>query len=207
MRYTRTSEEALTDKAVLLALLARISNHGNSVSLGDRLKIQKLTFLLCYRLFQQRIKALNYTFFTYRWGPFSKDIYEAEADFEQAGLMQRDGQWYSLTEQGQIWGNSLYDALVSDPDNYDIVQAMDSIIAEHAAETTRYLVDYTHAMQVVPIGWHEEERLDELPYHLDLTAVVEENEATAIVEIDRGLLDSFAMMLARPDSLGAISVF
>ena len=43
MRYSRTSEEALTDKAVLLALLTRIS-HNNNASLGDRLK-QKITFL------------------------------------------------------------------------------------------------------------------------------------------------------------------
>ena len=83
MRYSRTSEEALTDKAVLLALLTRIS-HKNNTSLGDRLKLQKITFLFCYQLFIQRIKALNYTFFTYRWGPFTKDLYEAEADFEQA---------------------------------------------------------------------------------------------------------------------------
>lgn len=68
MRYTRTTEEALTDKAVLLTLLSRISERCGESVLGDRLKIQKLAFLFCYRLFQQRIKALNYIFFTYRWG-------------------------------------------------------------------------------------------------------------------------------------------
>ena len=201
MRYARTSEEALTDKAVLLILLSRISGHNKTASLGDRLKIQNLTFLFCYRLFQQRIKALNYTFFTYRWGPFSKDIYEAEADFEQAGLMQRDGQQYSLTDIGKMWGNSLYDALAADTDNRDIVKVMDSVVAEYADGTTGHLVACTHAMSVVPIGWQEEERLDELPYHLDLTGVLEENESTAIVEIERGLLDSFAMALSRSSSM------
>lgn len=201
MRYTRTLKEALTDKAVLLTLLSRISNHCNDAALGDRLKIQKLTFLFCYRLFQRRIKALNYTFFTYRWGPFTKDLYEAEADFEQAGLMQRDGMWYSLTERGQMWGDSLYGALTNDIDNSDIVQVMDSVIAEYAGVTTGYLLDHTHAMSVVPIGWQEEERLDELPYHLDLTGVLEEEEATAFIEIERGLLDSFAMMLNQSSSL------
>ncbi len=201
MRYTRTPEEALTDKAVLLALFFRISDHVNSTALGDRLKIQKLTFLFCYRLFQQRIKALNYIFFTYRWGPFTKDIYEAETDFEQAGLMQRDGQWYSLTENGEMWGSSLYDALVDDIDHEGVVQVMDSVVTEYADKTTGWLVNHTHGLCVVPIGWQEEERLDELPYHLDLTGVLEEEEATALVEIERGLLDSFAMMLGKSSRL------
>jgi uncharacterized phage-associated protein len=195
MRYARTLEETLTDKAVLLTLLTRISNHSKGTSLGDRLKIQKLTFLFCYRLFQQRIKALNYTFFTYRWGPFTKDMYEAEADFEQAGLIQRDGQQYSLTEIGKKWGNSLYKALDSDADNQDIVKDMDCVISEYGDKTTKHLVAHTHAMYVVPIGWQEEERLDELPYHINLTGALEEEESTALIRIERGLLDSFAMML------------
>ena len=142
MRYSRTSEEALTDKAVLLALLTRIS-HKNNTSLGDRLKLQKITFLFCYQLFIQRIKALNYTFFTYRWGPFTKDLYEAEADFEQAELIQRRGPSYSVTETGQAWGNSLYRAIESDPGNRGIVQAMDSVADGCAKEATGPLVELT----------------------------------------------------------------
>ena len=202
MRYNRTSEEALTDKATLLALLARFSSHSGA-SLGDRLNIQELTFSFCYRLFQRRIKALNYTFFTYRWGPFTKDLYEAEADFEQAGLMRRDGQAYSLTEMGQMWGNSLYDAISDDPYNCDIVEVMNAVIAEYANDVMGHVAKRMQAKFVMPIGWREEERLSELPYHLDLTGVLEENKATALLEIERGLLDSFAMMLSKSAGLQA----
>lgn len=121
-------------------------------------------------------------------------------DFEQAGLVQRDGHRYSLTEDGRIWGNSLYEAIAGDIDNADIVQVMDFVIAKYGHETTEYLVNHTHAMSVVPIGWQEEERLDELPYHLDLTKALEEEEAAALIEIERGLLDSFARMLSKSSS-------
>ena len=200
MRYSRTSEEALTDKAVLLALLTRIS-HKNNTSLGDRLKLQKITFLFCYQLFIQRIKALNYTFFTYRWGPFTKDLYEAEADFEQAELIQRRGPSYSVTETGQAWGNSLYRAIESDPGNRGIVQAMDSVADGYAKEATGPLVELTHDMSVMPIGWQEKKRLGDLPFNLDLTGPLDDEEAVALIEVERGLLDSFAMMLGRSSSL------
>ncbi|MDE2688084.1 MAG: hypothetical protein OXI16_11390 [Chloroflexota bacterium] len=195
MRQYRIGEEALTDKAVLLGFLYRVGSRNDGV-LGDRLKMQKLTFLFCHELFKQRIKALNYIFFTYRWGPFTKDLYEAEADFEQADLMHREGRVFSLTETGVKWGQSIYDALGGDPYNCEIVETMDAIVDRFSRNSTQTLVDYSRAMNITPIGWHETEQLDELPLHLDLTAVVDEEEATAIIEIDRGLLDSFAMALA-----------
>ena len=84
MRAERTIDEVLTDKAVTLALLSRVSAHisdgRNHTQIGDRLKLQKLTFLTEYPMFRKRIKGLNFTYFTYRWGPFTKDLYEVETD-------------------------------------------------------------------------------------------------------------------------------
>ena len=185
---------------MLLALLTRVS-HKNNALLGDRLKLQKIAFLFCYQLFIQRIKALNYTFFTYRWGPFTKDLYEAEADFEQAELIQRQGRSYSVTETGQAWGSSLYNTIESDPGNCGIVQAMDSVADDYATMATGPLVELTHDMHVRPMGWQEKERLGDLPFNLDLTGPLDDEEAVALVEIERGLLDSFAMMLGRSSSL------
>lgn len=194
MKLERDRQESVSDKAFLLAFLTKVSQHNGS-SLGDRLKIQKLTFLLCYMLFQRRYKALNYTFFTYRWGPFTKDLYEAEADFEQAHLLDRTGRDYALSETGLFWGNSLYESIASDPDNSEIVQQLNDVVQSFASQSTRYLVDHTHQMSVSPVGWQEEEQLDQLPYHLNLTGILDSEEATALLEIDRGWLDSFARML------------
>ncbi len=62
MRQERTREERLKDKAVVLALCARTQLAIGSI--GDRLKIQKLCFLVGYPLFEKRVKGLNYTFFS-----------------------------------------------------------------------------------------------------------------------------------------------
>ena len=58
MIVERTQEEVLKDKAIVLAFLGRIHN-ANKGRIGDRLKLQKLCFILTYRLFQKRYKGLN----------------------------------------------------------------------------------------------------------------------------------------------------
>ena len=63
------------------------------------------------------------------------------------------------------------------------------------------MVELTHDMHVMPVGWQEKERLGDLPLNLDLTGPLDDEEAVALIEIERGLLDSFAMMLGRSSSL------
>jgi len=194
MRCERTREEVLKDKALLLAYLSRIHDT-NSGRIGNRLKMQKLTFLLCYRLFARRLKGLDYVFFTYRWGPFTKDLYEAEADFEEAGLLERDGKNYRLTEAGAALGNDIYESLRENTDNQPILEILDGVVDEFATWPTQELVDHAHQMQVMPVGWHEREVLEDLPLHIDLTRILDDEEAVAILEIDQGWLDSFGAAL------------
>lgn len=193
MKFERTGEEILKDKALTLAFWARIQET-NSV-IGDRLKMQKLVFFLCYKLFTNRYKGLNYTFFTYRWGPFTKDLYEVEADFEQAELLERKGQLFNLTETGLAFGRDLFEALQDSEENYPILEIMESVIEEYASWTTERLVTHTHKMSVRPLGWSEPEILEELPYHLDLTRILDDEEARAILEIERSWLDSLGYVL------------
>ena len=194
MRYERTREETLKDKALLLVLLAKA--HSAAGQIGDRLKMQKLSFLLCYPLFQRRMKALNLIFFTYRWGPFTKDLYDAETDFEEAGLLFRQGRTYRLTESGIALASNIERSLHSDTDNREILSAVDDVVNAYGGMSTQELVDLTHQMKVVPVGWQQEEVLENLPHHLDLTRVLDDEEATAILEMDLGWLDSFGHALA-----------
>jgi uncharacterized protein YwgA len=191
MRLERTREEALKDKALLLAFLSKVQTEAGGM-IGDRLKMQKLVFLACYEMFSRRIKGLNLVFFTYRWGPFTKDLYETEADFEEAGLLERRGKNYLLTESGLALGRELQKSLVSVEDNAPILEALHSVAHNFSEWSTERLMDFTHGMRVIPIGWHEAEVLKDLPLHLDLTRVLEDEEATAILEIDPGWLDSLA---------------
>ena len=193
MRFERTREETIKDKALLLVLFAKV--HLLQSRVGDRLKMQKLAFLLNYPLFQGRIKGLNLTFFTYRWGPFTKDLYDVETDFEVAKLMDRVGKQFKITETGLALASQLEEAMRGDPENGTIFQALDQVVETHGESTTKELLDLVHNMQVVPLGWQEPEKLDSLPLHLDLTAVLSDEESNEILEIDQGWLDSLAMVL------------
>jgi hypothetical protein len=59
MRRERYDSERLSDNAVLLALWARVQESNGAETVGDRLKLMKLAFLAAYRLYQDRVKALN----------------------------------------------------------------------------------------------------------------------------------------------------
>lgn len=208
MGSERTKEEILKDKAFTLALLAKVQQANHSDIIGGRLKIQKLAFLVGYKLFQGRLKGLNYTFFTYRWGPFTKDLYETEADFEEADLLERRGHDYSLTERGLSVGLDIYESLWNDEDNHIILEILDSVVDNYATWSTERLIDFTHEVRVRPVGWHEKDILLNLPYHLELTRVLDDEEATAILEFERGLLDSFALLLSKSSKKAqTLSVF
>ena len=188
MRQERTREERLKDKAVVLALCARTQLAIGSI--GDRLKIQKLCFLVGYPLFEKRVKGLNYTFFTYTWGPFTKDLYEAETDFEEAGLLERQGKIYSLSGTGLALGRVVYTALQETTENGPILQAIDHVVNTFANLGTDALITHTHKMSVIPVGWRESQVLEGLPFYLNLTQVLDDEEANTILQINPDWLDS-----------------
>lgn len=188
MRLERTREEVLKDKALLLVLFARI--HTLTGSIGDRLKMQKLSFLVCYPLFTSRIKGLNLTFFTYRWGPFTKDLYDVEVDFEEADLIARTDKMIMVTEDGLSLAHAIGVSLSAFPENAAIMERVDCVVNEYGGFDKGRLIDITHEMEVFPVGWQEKERLDRLPLHLDLTRVLDDEEANEILEIERSWLDS-----------------
>lgn len=199
MRAERTTQEVLSDKAFTLALLAKCSAHngdvGHSAVFGDRLKLQKLCFLTEYPLFRGRAKGLNYTFFTYRWGPFTKDLYEVEMDFEQARLMTTSREGFKLTEHGMQIGLEIFESLASDPQNRVFRKAIEHTVTAHCHKTTDDLIRETHEMPVLPIGWSKPKVLDDLPYNLDLTRIIEEDEALQSIEIDEAQLDRLGIVL------------
>lgn len=201
MRAERTIEEVLIDKAVTLALLSRVSAHisdgRNHAAIGDRLKLQKLTFLTEYPMFQKRIKGMNFTYFTYRWGPFTKDLYEVETDFIEAKLMSHKGQEFTLTPKGADIGKALFEAMQSDSDNAVICEAIEKTATKYAKWTTEELVHHTHKMKVRPVGWTESVVFDDLPHYLDLTRILDEDESIATVEIDPAHLDQLGYILSK----------
>ena len=197
MKFDKTREESLADKALLLALLSKVQSK-NRGRIGDRLKMQKLSFLLCYRLFERRLKGLNYVYFTYRWGPFTKDIYEAEADFEEANLLARRGKYYRLTESGEALGNAIAESMNHIQSNAPILQVLDEVVTEFATWPTDQLIAHTHKMKVLPVGWHEACILESLPMNLDLTAVLDNEESVTVLKIDTGWLKSFGAALEGP---------
>lgn len=74
----RTKSEVLQDRLTILLLLRENRRKGNSVQgtpFQRHVKLQKLLYHLESRLFNDRIKALNYTFFKWQHGPFSKFVY------------------------------------------------------------------------------------------------------------------------------------
>ena len=106
--FGRSRADVLTDEGVTLALCSEVQRVNNGTGLGgDRLKLQKLCFLLTYEFFGNLWRGLNYTYYRYRWGPFTKDLYQTEMDFLESDLMQHVQGGFELTRKGERLGQGI----------------------------------------------------------------------------------------------------
>lgn len=195
MRQQRTFEEFFIDEALTLSLLAEHEAQVGAVRM-DRLRLQKLVFLVTYAWFDQRWKGFNYSFFRYRRGPFCRDLYLTEVDLASAGLVNCGPMWsMSLTDSGKEWAEELTESVWNTPVNTRFWDSLVSLIRRYATVPTSELVTSVYEMKVVPLGWRESVSIDEVPQGIDLTRILEEDEAESAIEVEPEWLESIAYLM------------
>ena len=85
----RTQPQRWADAAILLALWTKAAKKPLEDA-GDRLRLMKLAFLAAHDLHEQRFRALGLTFYRWKWGPLSNEVYEAWEMLTDAGLMEEE---------------------------------------------------------------------------------------------------------------------
>ena len=190
----RTTDEVFSDELVTLLLL-RESERMGAPSV-DRLRLQKLCFLLEYQWFANRRKGLNYHFYRYRYGPFTPELYQTEVDLAVAGLIEDHGAWtFALTKEGREFADALHEELEQDPDNALFLVDIEQIAREWGTLLIPELLARVYALKTVPLGWREGWPLRDVPVGLDLTRPLELEEATAVLTVPEEWLETLALMV------------
>lgn len=197
MRQFRTTDEVLTDEALTLCLLAEVEQVARPVVPVDRTRLQTLCFLVGYRWFSSRRKGLNYAFFRYRHGPFTRDLYQTEVDLAAAKLIVCERDWVMrLTPRGKEFADQIIEETLISGDNTGFWHDVRDVVEQYAHHSTAALMEYVFALEITPLGWQEAWPLSDIPIGADLTRILETYETTEALEFDPGWLDTFGATLA-----------
>jgi hypothetical protein len=170
--------------------------------IGDRLKVQKCTFLVTLDEFTKRLKGFDLTFFRYKWGPFSKQLWDVEGRLETAGLLvqrtsgENEVDELLFTEEGGALADDLCAAIDAIAGNRQFTEGYERVVGQFADADTKTLLDFVYDLSVKPIGGSKQ-RIKDMPNNLDITQVLDPEDADAEVVIPDGWLDTLAIMLSK----------
>lgn len=191
----RTTDEVFSDELVTLLLLAELQRAGAGEV--DRLRLQKLCFLLAHKWFVERRKGLNYRFFRYRYGPFTPELYQTEVDLAVARLIEPRGAWtFVITREGLELANELREELTKiAPEHREFLADIEWVAQKYGTLSTPDLLEQVYALGVAPLGWREVWPLRDVPTGLDLTRPLEDAEVSVELEIPIGWLETLAFLI------------
>jgi len=195
MRQNPTPEERVKNAALFLCLAEQLAQDG---VIGDRLKVQKCTFLVTLDQFEKRLKGFNLTFFRYKMGPLSRQVYDIVDMLKAAGLVDSRGTRYYLTEQGLSFALQFCAELWADPQNKPFHEQFVAVGNQFGTMSSSGVKDYVYSLTVTPIGG-QEQAIRDMPEGLDITQVLDPDEATREIVIPQGWLETLAIM-ASPES-------
>lgn len=195
MRQIPTPEERLNNAALFLCLAEQLTKHGN---LGDRWKVQKCAFLVALNQFEQRQKGFNLTFFRYKMGPMSKQIYDTVDMLKNAGLIGSKGLNYYLSEQGQSFVPQLCADVWADPRNEGFFDKFSEVGRKFGPMSGRSIKDYVYELTATAIGGPRQ-IIKDMPEGWDITQVLDHDEATLEIVIPQCWLETLAILVA-PES-------
>lgn len=205
MRQSPTHVEKLKNAAMFLCLAERLSRRG---VIGDGLKVQKCTFLVTLDQFHRNLKGFNLTFFRYRWGPYSKQLWELRDWLRDSGLLEErtrsqteTGGDLALTEAGKSLAAELCAEVWSDDQNAEFVRTIENVARDFGNKDTKAVIDHVYEMEVQPLVGAKQ-RIKDIANGVDITRVLDPAEAVAEIAIPESWLDTLAIALSRGNSEG-----
>lgn len=199
MRESRTFEEILTDEILFLALADRTDELGY---IGDRIKVQKMTFLSEYQMFVQKAKGFNFTFYRWEWGPMANGLYQAWGNLSQTGYLDEQEQ-FILTHSGRELAREFRHEVLETERNRFFWDIIDGVCQKYANKTGSTIQRDVYGMKVVPIGYTSPMTIRDVPLTVHLIEALDEDEAERVIAIDQGWLETLAIIL-HPENKASI---
>lgn len=192
----RTADEVLTDTILFLCLMDRFVEFGDRGNwVGDRIKVQKATFLAAHAMWERKDKGFNLTFFRYDFGPLSKQLYavwsvlrgpSVECWFEE--------EEFGITERGRDLAQSFCEEVLSVGENKRYLAVLEDVAKRYTHKTSYDIQCHVYEMRVLPIGLQEEMTVEKTPRGYQFTQALDPHEAVSQLRVEPGWLETLAII-------------
>jgi len=193
----RSAREKAIDNLLLLFSISEANRHGSAEGIT---KLVKIIFKAEHELQKEKIKAFNYPFVRFHYGPFSFEL-----DFEDYQSLVEEGLITSnvrLTAKGKAILKEMNPVL---SDNKEILTKIAKIVRAKSKLSLSELKKEIYAMVVkTPAG---NLKIEDVPSNTPLLINLPEESARRIFKIDEGWLETLMTYLnvGECDSLQAAS--
>ncbi len=196
MADLRTLDEQRIDAALLLALWSRAAPAGSD-DLGDRLRLMKLAYLGARSCAERRARGLSTSFYRWRWGPLSNEVYHAWEQLAAARLLQ-DDEHIVLTEDGASLADDFYDEVLRSEENASIRAALDEVAERWRAQpSTGAIMDYVYSLPARS-GAGNGETISSTALGAGLLKPLSARAAQSTISVDPGWLETLALLFNAP---------
>ena len=190
----RTMEEATKDKLLLLYMIGRSKELGYSI--GGMTKLTKLSFLVELEMIRNKQKGFNFKFFRHYFGPMSKDIYEDVAILCEAGFLTQS---FNLSKKGTELLH-IFKKEITDTENKEILKQIDRIVRKFGSYPAYRLKNLVYQMKVIPTGYRQEEKIEDLPSFCDVIEKIDSKQAKIEFDLDDDTIDNIYLSIKHANS-------
>ena len=117
-------DQLSVNATMLLVIWLRASTEEGSA--GGRLRLMKLAFLTARRMAEESICALSLSFYRWKFGPMSNEVYDTWERLRAAGLLEEEEVW-SVTPSGMDFADAFYREVLCDEQNAAIREVVDEV--------------------------------------------------------------------------------
>jgi hypothetical protein len=183
---SRSREEVLIDRALLLHLIDESNKFGR---MDGHTKLEKIVFATEKKLNQLGKKFLNYGFFTYHHGPFSKGVKNDINHFHENDLVKLINGKVVPTDRGEQVINMIRDELRSN-EVMDVMSEEVQDLADLRMSEVKKLI-YSRQMEVNG----ELMEIGNIPKYTDVLEKLSEEESEEKLELDEETLETIEHLM------------
>jgi len=187
----RRPEEIIADRILLLYLIDKTNREAKLYGIT---KLMKLAFLSEYSMVKRNVKGFNYSFFKWRLGAFTPEIYD---DFDK--MISNDiiaEQWgIDVTERGR---EILSECSEIFEKNKSILEFVKEVVNKYANKTTNEILKYVYEIQVeYPLFRGEPKKIKDIPEGWDLVSKLDEDLAEIKLELDEDWIETLEIYFSK----------
>jgi len=178
----RRNREIIQDKIMMLYLVSFVKNNHD---IEGNLKFQKLFFLTEWKLMESDIKALNFKFFRYRHGPFSKELL---CDYSELKEKKYLSSLFNLSEKAIDLLDYVLESIKDIGNNFKIIDNINETCSMYSKYSGLALTKKVYNMEIAPYDLpHKKMKIKDIPPFFDIL-VPENFKAGTKLEIPEFLM-------------------